>query len=70
MPGGHDLTIEVSNIMSFVLYTQILKQSILKPDSQGITLTTENLDGYLPNLEGIKYSWQPHICIDFWAKSA
>ena len=38
MPGGHDTTIEVSNIMSFVLYTQILKQSVLKPASQGITL--------------------------------
>ena len=32
MPEGHDTTIEVSNIMSFVLYTQILKQSVLKPD--------------------------------------
>ena len=32
--------------------------------------TTELLDGYLPNLVGIKYSWPPHICIDFWAKSA
>ena len=39
MPGGHDTTIEVSNIMSFVLYTQILKQSVLKPASPGITLT-------------------------------
>ena len=38
MPEGHDTTIEVSNIMSFVLYTQILKQSVLKPASQGITL--------------------------------
>ena len=27
MPEGHDATIEVCNIMSFVLYTQILKQS-------------------------------------------
>ena len=26
------------NIMSFVLYTQILKQSVLKPASPGITL--------------------------------
>ena len=33
-------------------------------------LITESLDGYLPNLVGIKYSWPPHICIDFWAKSA
>ena len=38
MPDGHDATIEVSNIMSFVLYTQILKQSVLKPTSPGITL--------------------------------
>ena len=38
MPGGHDTTFEVSNIMSFVLYTQILKQSVLKPASPGITL--------------------------------
>ena len=38
MPEGHDTIIEVSNIMSFVLYTQILKQSILKPASPGITL--------------------------------
>ena len=42
MPGGHDTTIEVSNIMSFVLYTQILKQSVLKPASPGITLTLKN----------------------------
>ena len=40
MPEGHDTTIEVSNIMSFVLYTQILKQSVLKPASPGITLNT------------------------------
>ena len=40
MPEGHDTTIEVSNIMSFVLYTQILKQSVLKPASPGITLRT------------------------------
>ena len=38
MPEGHDATIEVCNIMSFVLYTQILKQSVLKPASPGITL--------------------------------
>ena len=38
MPEGHDATIEVCNIMSFVLYTQILKQSVLKPTSPGITL--------------------------------
>ena len=39
MPEGHDTTIEVCNIMSFVLYIQILKQSVLKPASPGITLT-------------------------------
>ena len=43
MPEGHDTTIEVSNIMSFVLYFQILKQSVLKPASPGITLN-ENLE--------------------------
>ena len=31
--------------------------------------TTESFDGYLPNLVEIKYSWSPHICIDFRAKS-
>ena len=41
MPEGHDTTIEVINIMSFVLYTQILKQSVLKPASPGITLTRD-----------------------------
>ena len=39
MPEGRDTIIEVSNIMSFVLYTQILKQSVLKPASPGITLS-------------------------------
>ena len=43
MPGGHDTTIEVSNIMSFVLYTQILKKSVLKPASPGITLKDRRL---------------------------
>ena len=38
MPEGHNATIEVCNIMSFVLYTQILKQSVLKPAFPGITL--------------------------------
>ena len=42
MPEGHDTIIEVSNIMSFVLYTQILKQSVLKPASPGITLNKGN----------------------------
>ena len=43
MPEGHDATIEVSNIMSFVLYTQILKQSVLKPASPGITLNKNSI---------------------------
>ena len=43
MPGGHDTTIEGSNIMSFVLYTQILRQSVLKPASPGITLIYDTL---------------------------
>ena len=38
MPEGHDATIEVCNFMSFMLYTQILKQCVLKPASPGITL--------------------------------
>ena len=38
MPEGYDTTIDVSKIMSFELYTQILKQSVLKPASPGITL--------------------------------
>ena len=38
MPEGHDATIEVCNIMFLVLYTQILKQFVLKPASPGITL--------------------------------
>ena len=42
MPEGHNTTIEVSNIMSFVLYTQILKQSVLKPASPGITLSRKS----------------------------
>ena len=41
MPEGYDSIIEVSNIMSFVLYTQILKQSVLKPASPGITLNPD-----------------------------
>ena len=39
MPEGHDATTEVCNIMFCVLYTQILKQSVLKPASPGITLS-------------------------------
>ena len=42
MPEGHDTTIEVSNIMSFVLYSRILKQSVLKPASPGITLMSSS----------------------------
>ena len=41
MPEGHDATIEVCNIMSLVLYTQMLKQSVLKPASPGITLNLQ-----------------------------
>ena len=41
MPEGHDTTIEVCNNMSFVLHTQILKQSVLKPASPGITLNRD-----------------------------
>ena len=33
-PEGHDTTIEVCNIISFVLYAQILKQSVRKPAAQ------------------------------------
>ena len=47
MPEGHDATIEVSNIMSFVLYTQILKQSVLKPASPGITLNALDLPEFV-----------------------
>ena len=39
-PEGHDTTIEVCKIISFVLYTQIWKQSVLKPASPGINLNT------------------------------
>ena len=51
MPEGHDTIIEVSNIMSFVLYTQILKQSVLKPASPGITLNCTILNGYIDMVE-------------------
>ena len=47
MPEGHDTIIEVSNIMSFVLYTQILKQSVLKPASPGITLNLHFQNFYI-----------------------
>ena len=60
MPQGHDTTIEVSNIMSFALYTQILKQSVLKPASPGITLRTneehENIH-LLTKLPDISIFW-------------
>ena len=60
MPEGHDATIEVCNIMSFVLYTQILKQSVLKPASPGITLNLKwHADKH--GREYIKRS------IDFWS---
>ena len=54
MPEGHDTIIEVSNIMSFVLYTQILKQSVLKPASPGITLN-------IAQIFGITYSIMKHV---------
>ena len=47
MPEGHDATIEVCNIMSFVFFTQILKQSVLKPASPGITLSVGSFSHYL-----------------------
>ena len=56
MPEGHDTTIEVSNIMSFVLYTQILKQSVLKPASPGITLNLPDL------LEKVVIKYQDVYC--------
>ena len=37
-PEGYDKKIEVSNIVSIVLYTQIIKQSVLKPAAPGIPL--------------------------------
>ena len=33
MLEGHDTKIEVCNIISIVLYTRILKQSVMKPAS-------------------------------------
>ena len=49
MPEGHNATIEVCNITSFVLYTQILKQSVLKPTSPGITLSDNSSHGHCIN---------------------
>ena len=57
MPEGHDTIIEVSNIMSFVLYTQILKQSVLKPASPGITLMVLFRD-----LSGLR-KVRPHLIV-------
>ena len=37
-PEWHDAKVEVCNIISIVLYTQILKQSVLKPASPRIPL--------------------------------
>ena len=37
---------------------------------QLLTTVLLQVDGYSPNLVGIKNSWPPHICIDFWAKYA
>ena len=42
-PEGYDTKIEVSNIAFIVLYTQILKQSVLKPASPGIPLNGQHL---------------------------
>ena len=62
MPEGHDATIEVCNIMSFVLYTQILKQSVLKPASPGITLIQAEIS--LDKLKLIdKQTNQLKVCI-------
>ena len=66
MPEGQDTTTEVSNIMSFVLYTQILKQSFLKPASPGITLIHINARYVIQSLHYLLdiciaiYTWPPH----------
>ena len=57
MPEGHATTIEVSNIMSFVLYTQILKQCVLKPASPGITLNTFWYKFYSVACPAILFYW-------------
>ena len=61
MPEGHDTTIEVSNIMSFVVYTQILKQSVLKPASPGITLI-ENANNWMFQ----ECNQNPRLKFRFW----
>ena len=43
MPEGHDTTFEVCNIISVVLYTQVLKRSVLKPASPEITISVANI---------------------------
>ena len=46
-PEGHDTTIEVCNIISFVLYTQFLKQAVLKPASPGPVITLNSVESAL-----------------------
>ena len=62
MPEGHDTIIVVSNIMSFVLYTQILKQSVLKPASPGITLIKCKLNTYHFEVEENYPIVHPYTC--------
>ena len=57
-------------MFKFSAVSEIWKKYIQKLNDWDLPLTTESLDGYLLNLVGIKYSWPPHICIDFCAKSA
>ena len=57
MPEGHGTTIEVCNSMSFVLYTQILKQSVLKPASPGITLKVNFCQKSKSSLDKQIYLW-------------
>ena len=65
MPDGHDATIEVCNIMSFVLYTQILKQSVLKPASPGITLN--KIEKWCIE-NGFRFSPSKTVCVHFHRK--
>ena len=67
MPGGHDTTIEVSNIMSFVLYTQILKKSVLKPASPGITLNILTLIYEIKFYDSVTYG-EGRSCSFFFSK--
>ena len=65
MPEGHGTIIEVSNIMSFVLYTQILKQSVLKPASPGITLIGLNIFLFIASLHLWNYSFNSNCSSSF-----